>query len=245
MKLDIWLFAHHSAKDCRNVELQTLRADIDGVGLAVAGRDDLLVLSDCFTSSLLGVELAEKSFGTIVLILKGFFLTRENHRKVPLYLEYHVICPDIRLVGDGDVLCQLADGVGGDIPDAGDLSQLGLCSSLVSRLLLGRPAPAVSPGGGVVVVLVRLVVVHVVRSVEVISFTVGLSSVTEYSLGSVLDEGLVRVRPRGPFTHYGSSQGKTSPDADEAGSEANGGRTKEMLSLSSEEQQGEQGSQME
>ena len=69
---DIWLSAHHSAKDGCNVELQTLRADVDGVGLAVAGCDDLLVLSDCFTSSLLGVELAEKSLGTIVLILSGF-----------------------------------------------------------------------------------------------------------------------------------------------------------------------------
>ena len=50
-------------------------------------------------------------------------------------------------------------------------------------------------------VLVRLVVVHVVRSVEVISFTVGLSSVTEHSLGSVLDEGLMRVRAGGTSTH--------------------------------------------
>ena len=128
-------------------------------------------------------------------------LTREDHGKFPLYLEYHVIGPDIRLVGDGDVLCQLADGVGGDIPDAGDLSQPGLGGSLVSSFLVSRSAPAISPGCGVVVVLVRLVVVHVVRSVEVISFTVGLSSVTEDSLGSVLDEGLVRVRPRGAFTH--------------------------------------------
>ena len=46
-------------------------------------------------------------------------------------------------------------------------------------------------------VLVGLVVVHVVWSVEVISFRVGLSPVTEDSFGSVLHERLVRVRPGG------------------------------------------------
>ena len=52
---------HHSAQDGCNVELQTLRADVDGVGLAVAGGDDLLVLSHCVAFGLLGVQFAEKS----------------------------------------------------------------------------------------------------------------------------------------------------------------------------------------
>ena len=64
---------HHSAKDGGNVKLQTLRADVDGVGLAVAGGDDLLVLSHCVPFGLLGVQFAEKSLGTIVLILECFF----------------------------------------------------------------------------------------------------------------------------------------------------------------------------